>query len=200
MNVTTGSVVSSTNNASVDFDVVVVGGGPTGLAAALAMASTGARTAIAAPPHRPAGDRPDMRTAALFPGSVAMLRHIGAWDDVAASCAPLAGIRLVDDRDALFRAPEVTFRASEIGRADFGYNVPNGALVEALVRRCRDAGSGVAMFDTAGVVAADIAGDRVTLTFAEGQRLTCSLVAAADGRRSLLRAAAGITTRHWSYD
>lgn len=200
MNSTEPGSFSSTNDIGVDFDAVVVGGGPAGLAAALALASTGVRTAIAAPPHRPAGDRPDMRTAALFPGSIAMLQNIGAWAGVAEASSPLAAIRLVDDRDALFRAPEVTFTAAEIGRDDFGYNVPNSALVEALVARCRARDSGVTMIDTAGVVGSEIGADAVQLTLAEGRRISASMVAAADGRRSQLREAAGITTRRWSYE
>ena len=119
-----------------DFDAVVVGGGPAGLAAALALDHAGAKTALAGPPHQPAGDRLDMRTAALFPGSIAMLANLGVWEKLRPVASSLTTIRLIDDRDALFRAPEVTFHSDEIGRASFGFNVPNTPLVDAL--RARD--------------------------------------------------------------
>lgn len=184
-----------------DFDAVVAGGGPAGLATALALATTGATVAVAAPPHRPAGDRPDMRTAALFPGSIAMLEALGVWPAIAPASAALEAIRLVDDRGALFRAPEVTFRPEEIGQATFGYNVPNSPLVEALQAACR-AHSSVTMIDTAGVTAVDTgdATQPARVTLAEGHEMTAWLVAGADGRNSLCREAATIATSRWSYD
>lgn len=183
-----------------DFDAVVVGGGPAGLAAALALARTGLSTALAAAPHRPAGDRPDMRTAALFPGSIAMLVNLGVWDGLEEHCAPLTAIQIIDDREALLRAPEVIFRAEEIGRPAFGYNVPNTPLVEALLARCRVADSGVTLIDTAGARELRIADDRIAIALAEGRVLTARLVAGADGRNSLCRKSADIDTETWRYE
>lgn len=182
------------------FDAVVVGGGPTGLAAALALAKSGVRTAVAGAPHRPAGDRPDMRTAALFPGSITMLQNIGVWDRLKDISAALEAIRIVDDRGALLRAPEVTFRPADAGVSSFGYNVANAPLTSALDACCRDAGSGVTMFDTAGVRALDIDATGVTLELAEGCSLRARLVAGADGRGSLCRRSAGIESDAWRYD
>ena len=182
------------------FDVLVVGGGPAGLASALALAKAGARTAIAAPPHRPTGDKPDTRTAALFPGSIAMLDNLGVWRGLAPQCAVMRAIRLVDDRATLLRAPEVTFEAKEIGADDFGFNVPNAPLVVALEHQCRDRASGVTFIDTKGATNVAVGADGVTVTLAEGRTVHARLLVAADGRHSMAREAAGITTSTWKYD
>lgn len=114
---------------------VVVGGGPAGLAAALALLRAGLPVTLAAAPHRPGGHSRDRRTAALFAGSVELLRNLGVWDGLKNDCAPLTAIRLIDDSGRLLRAPEVTFEAREVGLEAFGFNVPNDRLLDALMEQ-----------------------------------------------------------------
>src|ERR1043166_4138758 len=111
-------------------EVAVVGGGPAGLTAAIALASAGVETALIA--RRPPADN---RTTALLSGSVAALDVLGAWPLCAAQAAPLAAIRLIDDTARLIRAPEVMFEASEIGLSAFGHNLEHLHLVPALEHR-----------------------------------------------------------------
>jgi 2-octaprenyl-6-methoxyphenol hydroxylase len=106
-------------------------------------------------------------------------------------------MRIVDATRRLIRAPEVAFEAAEIGLDAFGYNLPNAALVNAL-------GAAVAarpVTRVEGMVAEAVPGeDRITLTLADGRTLTARLAVAADGRRSKVRAGAGIATDDWRYD
>jgi 2-octaprenyl-6-methoxyphenol hydroxylase len=182
-----------TNSEAADFDVAVIGAGPAGLIAGLAMAEMGFATAIIGPPADPR----DGRTAALFQASVMLLKRLGAWENVAVATERLDAIRLVDATGALFRAPEVTFYAHEIGEAAFGYNVPNAVLAAALEQL---AATRVRRIVTGAVTQILPAADRVTLTTADGERFACRLAAAADGRQSPSRAAAGITPKRWTYD
>src|SRR5882724_13499454 len=72
----TGNVnCSDMNNTSIVCDVVVVGAGPTGLAAAIALAQIGARTALIAR-RAPYADN---RTTALLGGSVDFLQGLEVW-------------------------------------------------------------------------------------------------------------------------
>lgn len=174
-------------------DIAVVGAGPAGLITGLALAEVGFQTAVIGP----SADPRDGRTAALFQASIALLKRLGVWSEIEAAVEPLDGIRLVDATGGLFRAPEVLFDAHEIGEEAFGYNVPNAVLTAALERLAQ---ARLQRVISEGVSDVAIAVDGVTLTTREGNRFEAALAAAADGRQSVCRAAAGIETRSWRYE
>jgi 2-octaprenyl-6-methoxyphenol hydroxylase len=168
------------------FDVAIVGGGPAGLAAAIALAQAGASTVLIAR-RAPYADN---RTTALLGGSVDFLDGLGVWQDCSDKAAALKTMRLVDDTGRLIRAPEVRFTASEIGRDMFGYNIENRTLVEALERRAAACPGLTRIAEDAEAVVPDEA--KVTITTVSGQSVTAHLAIGADGRHSLCREAAGI--------
>jgi len=175
-------------------DCIVCGTGATGLAAALALSATGLEVALIGP--RPA--RADTRTAALFAGSIELLRTLGVWDELAPQSAPLRAIRLVDDTESLLRAPEVLFEAREAGLAAFGHNVPNAALAAALAAQA--AGTARISWTSEAVLAALAPGPSdVIATTADGRTIAARLAVAADGRGSPCRTAAGISVESWDY-
>jgi len=171
-------------------EVAVVGGGPAGLVAAIALNAAGVETVLVAP-----AAEPDHRTTALLAGSVAALTALGVWPACLPHAAPLRRMRIVDDTARLVRAPEVTFAAAEIGLDAFGYNIENRFLVAAL-----EAHAAVVNLSritaNARAVRSDAAG--VTITHAGGE-LRAALAIGADGARSLCRSAAGIATRRRTY-
>ena len=119
------------------------------------------------------------------------------WPRCRAQAAPLRTMRIVDDTDRLWRAPEVRFDAAEIGLEAFGWNIENRHLVAALQARAAELAELSRIDDEARAVA--IGDDRVTVALAGGGALAARLVVAADGRRSICRAAAGIETDSRSY-
>jgi len=175
-------------------EVVIVGGGPVGLTAAVALAGAGIATALVAPPLSSTADN---RTTALLAGSVTALETLGVWPGCRDQAAPLRTLRIVDDCGSLLRAPEVRFAASEIGLDAFGHNIENRFLLAALDARTRALPALMRIEDTAEAIL--IADDGVTVRCKAGTRLTARLAIGADGRRSLCREAAGIATRAWSY-
>jgi 2-octaprenyl-6-methoxyphenol hydroxylase len=171
-------------------DVAVIGGGPAGLVAAIALATAGVDTLLIAPPAEP-----DHRTTALLAGSVTALETLGVWPACVPHAAPLREIRLVDATQRLIRAPEVLFAAAEIGLDAFGSNIENRHLVAALEARAVELK--LARIAAAAVsLTPDAAG--VAIQHAEGETRV-RLVIGADGRRSLCRAAAGIETTQRAY-
>jgi 2-octaprenyl-6-methoxyphenol hydroxylase len=174
-------------------EVVIVGGGPAGLTAAIALASAGVETALVAEP--PA--LPDHRTSALLQGSVKALDTIGAWQHCGKHAAPLRLMRIIDDTARLLRAPEVCFAASEIGLDAFGYNVENRFLIAALETRARELPALTRIHDQA--VGVSITDAQVTVRCCSSAAASARLAIGADGRHSLCRAAVGIEIRSRTY-
>src|SRR5215468_9369235 len=112
----------------------VIGGGPAGLVAALALAHFAVPTALVAP--LPA--RIDNRTTALMAPSVRALEALGVWSRCHSHAAPLRVMRIADDTDRLWRAPEVRFEAAEIGLEAFGWKTETRHLFTPLTARARE--------------------------------------------------------------
>jgi 2-octaprenyl-6-methoxyphenol hydroxylase len=174
-------------------DIAVIGPGPVGAVAALLLAHKGFNVTLIGP----ASPRADGRTVALMGDSWAMLQQVGISDRLAAESAPLAVMRLVDDTPSLFRRPPVEFRAAELGLSEFGFNVEVVALTRALLAAV-DAEPRVTRVE-ASVTDVVPGTEAVRLALAGGGAVEAKLVIGADGRKSRVREAAGITVKEWSY-
>lgn len=179
------------------FDCAVIGTGLAGLASAIAMAESGLGVALVGAAVSDEALARDTRSTALFGGSIELLRHIGVWADIADGTAPLTGLRLIDDTGGLLRAPEVLFRAEEIGATSFGYNIENGSLLAALWRGVV-AHPAIQRFETT-AQAITFGADFASVSLGAAGRLEARLVVGADGANSICRAVAGVDTQVWSY-
>ena len=134
----------------------------------------------------------DRRTTALHRRSSVNLmeNHWTSWQRCrpAARLPRIAAVRIADDRGGLIRAPELLFRASELGLESFGANIANPALLAAL----RMAAERAARLDPGGDRrrrdGSLQAPARVRLELAEGGSVEAALAVAADGRNSMARA------------
>jgi len=174
-------------------EAIVIGSGPAGLTAAIALAKAGISTALV-------GRRlpkPDHRTTALLASSVTALETLGIWQSCKAQAAPLKVMRIVDDTDRLWRAPEVKFTAKEIDLDAFGYNIENRHLIAALNQHVVDLPKLRLVDDDAVNIAPNI--DDAAVSLKNGGILRAPLIIGADGRKSICRDAAGIAMQDRSY-
>ena len=175
------------------YEVIVVGAGATGVATAIGLAQAGVKVALVGP----ADLRRNGRTVALWSGSVQMLRNIGIWQDISTHAEPIITMRLVDDTGSIFTQPPVDFCASELGHDEFGFNIENFWLVQALLAKA-DLQPNITRF-TALVQGVELSPERGIVHLETGQSLSASLLVGAEGRQSPTRAAALIEVRKWNY-
>lgn len=174
-------------------DVAVAGGGPAGLACAILLADVGLSVAVAGP-----SPAKDARTIALMQPSIRLLRNLGLWPHpFSATAQPLRKLTLVDDSGSYFAAPRLGFSAKELGHDAFGWNIPLEKLSTNLRIRAEQKGI---VFLEAKVTAVEITDKWVGLQLADTSRIEATIVVAADGRGSIIREAAGISSIQWSYD
>jgi 2-octaprenyl-6-methoxyphenol hydroxylase len=178
--------------AAAPLDAVVVGGGLAGRAAALAVAQAGLRTLHLAP----AGP-PDRRTSALMGPSVAYLQQLGVVGDPPEFGEPLRQIRIIDATQRLLRTPETLFDSADAGLEAFGWNFANIALAERLEAAAAALPGLTTRAEAAEAIEITDGGGRLRLS--GGDVVLAPLVVGADGRRSSVRAAAGITVREHAF-
>ena len=174
-------------------DLIIIGAGAAGLTAALGLAQAGWSLMLIG--------RADLsataRTVALFDGSLKLLQNIGVLQRLRSDFAALETMRIVDDTGSLFRTPPVDFRASEIGLDVFGENIENRHLVRHLSEAVRQEPR--ITWIEAQATSATHDADAAHVTLNDGRIFSAKLLISAEGRKSMLRQAAGIETRHWSY-
>ena len=176
-------------SASEHSTIVIVGTGPAGLAAALAVSQLGQAVTLVGPEPR----QDDRRTTALMRPAIEFLDRLGVGEELRAISAPLTTMRIVDATTRLIRSPTVAFRASEIDEEFFGLNIPNASLNSILGAAV--ASSPLVTWHKQMVSDWSTHPDRVEIRLNDGREITADLAVAADGRNSLARDAAGISVR-----
>ncbi len=177
-------------------ELLVVGGGLAGMALAAACAGAGIETALVdrEDPARMAGAAFDGRTTALAYGAQRVLAAIGLWPAIAADAEPILEIRVADGASRLF----VHYDHRRVGAHPLGFIVENRVLRRALIDHLATL---PALRHLAPLAVRSVAygAAYAEAELGDGRRIRAALVAAADGRTSPLREAAGIRALTWSY-
>jgi 2-octaprenyl-6-methoxyphenol hydroxylase len=180
-----------------DIELLVAGGGLTGLLLGVACASAGLTVAVVDPqePTALVAEEFDGRSSAIAYGSRNVLNSIGIWPEIAAEAEPILEIRVVDDDSPLYL--HYDHRELETGTA-LGYIVENRVLRRALIERATSIPN---LSFMAPLAVESISGSSLAAAalLSNGRSIRARLVAAADGQKSPLRRAAGIRTTESRY-
>lgn len=189
-----------------DYDLIIVGAGLVGatLAARVASGEQGSNLRIAlieagGEPESFSGQEFDPRVVALTPASEQLLRELEVWESVAAERVCLYSDMEVWDGEG---NGAISFSAADCQADHLGHIVENSLLVRSLRRRLEDLPQ-VELIQPASVTdlhLAEKAEDPVEVTLDNGNHCRATLVIAADGANSQLRALGGFDTREWAYD
>ncbi|HEU5285124.1 MAG TPA: UbiH/UbiF/VisC/COQ6 family ubiquinone biosynthesis hydroxylase [Sphingomicrobium sp.] len=177
-------------------DVIIFGGGMIGLALAAALDSSGLSAIVVDPadPDERKDSAFDGRTSAVSSSSMRMLRTIGVADHLPGEGGPILKIQVADGL-------EPGGLAFEPGADDepLGWMHENRHLRGALRARA-EAGANSWLLWKSRVTAVERGAHGVIVDLADGRKLFAPLLAAADGRNSPTREAAGIRVARWRYD
>ncbi|HKX65086.1 MAG TPA: UbiH/UbiF/VisC/COQ6 family ubiquinone biosynthesis hydroxylase [Rhizomicrobium sp.] len=182
-------------------DVLISGGGMVGLPLGLALAQGGLKTVIvdAAPVGQVLDPAFDGRVSALAYASVRMLGALGVWAELALNAQPIREILVTDGQAGKPASPfSLHFDAQDVGAEALGHIAENRHIRAALYRSV-DAASNLELIAPAAVKSLVVESGGAIALLADGEEVAASLVIAADGRESPLRAQMGVQIIGWSY-
>ena len=185
------------------YDIVIAGAGMVGLAAA-ALLDRNDRFNVTVVD---AGPKPDfdqngevgLRVSSVAPGSIDILERAGSWQRiVSARACPFRAMKVWDAAGNVGGPETLTFAAAEFGLAELGFIVENELIRWALAEQLRD--SAVTLCFESPIRSVSQADRRYRVTTETGETMAPDLLIAADGARSMVRAAAGIAVDTWAHE
>ncbi len=180
------------------YDIVIAGGGLAGASLAIAGAGHGLSVALveAGPVDTFSSTEPE-RVIALSWGSRCCMERLGVWGAIAGLGA--APIRQVHVHEPGNRGV-VCMHQAEAGVEALGYVVQNACLLRALYEGMPET---VKVIASTRVQSLEWSGDALQVVAVKGgrtTRLSCRLLAAADGTNSRIRQLCGIESRGWDHN
>lgn len=180
------------------YEVIVVGGGIVGAAAACALGQAGVPVALIEAHPRESGEAPaerDARVFAITRASERIFRALHAWDAIAAQHPCAFTDMEVWDAGA---GGCLHFDCAELAEPCLGHIIEPHMMTTALLERLQALES-VSVLQPAACRDVTIGADEALVTLDNGSRLGAPLVVAADGAKSPLRAMLGIQVKREPY-
>jgi 2-octaprenylphenol hydroxylase len=184
-------------NAS-EFDIIILGGGLVGLAAANLCAQQGFSVALVErqEPHLTWDENHfDIRCSAISKASQILFQEMGVWGSmVKERVSPYQHMHVWD----ALGFGEITFDAAEVGAANLGHIIENRVMQKALWLHAKQS-TRVHFFVPANPTALQVEPDHVFLTLHDQTHLKAKLIIGADGGHSWLREFIHIESKQHDY-
>ena len=200
----------NSNTQQIQVDILIAGGGPTGLALACALAGNGldillvdaGKEGISFDAFAAQAEQPhfDTRVSALTVTSQQFLESLDIWDKIANTrICPYHEMQVWDGEGT----GSIHFTAADIHADCLGHIVENNLVAAALMQRA-SAQSGLTLKHEDQVTRIDFEATRtptarVVARLASGADVTARLLVGADGANSFVRQQCGFNTREWEY-
>ena len=178
------------------YDVVIAGGGITGLTLACAIKDSGLRIAVV-DLHEPPAFEQDyaLRVSAINRASIKVFNAVGAFQQMQRMrVSPFREMHVWDATGV----GQIHFDCAELGLDSLGCIIENNVIQLALLDVVRQSDA-VDWLCPAEIDSLDIASDAKRVRLADGNELTAALIVGADGRHSAVRKAMGLELVRKSY-
>lgn len=172
----------------VEVDVAIVGAGPVGLTAALALTRRGISVAVLEELEQPSTE---WRASTFHPPTLEMARDLGIVDEMVEQGLKAAKSQYRDRQDGVFAEFDLSMLA---GDTDFPFRLQleQYKYVRILSQALRAADRPVEVSFGHGVVGLEDLGEGIELSTSAGTRVRAPWVIAADGARSTVRKELGV--------
>ena len=183
---------------SSQYDVIIAGAGMVGAAMACALGDKNLKVAVlerAQPQLSWPEDSVDLRVSAISRSSENFFRHLDAWDGmVARRVCPYTDMHVWEG----VADGEIHFDSADIGESSMGHIIENRVIQASLLERMQSF-SNIDFICPVNIEDINVEQQVVEMLLQGGRTLKAQLLVGADGGRSQVREAMGITTVGWPY-